>query len=294
MKKEKIIIYISCVFLISLILFIIFYNKSKTENTNQNIQENIQEENKSISTISKEGIEEKSKKEIVMKLISSAENSTLDWEKQYSYIENINDGRGYTAGIIGFTTKNGDLLDVVRLYNKLNPENDLEKFFPALEKVKDTDSENDLGIDFIKAWEKSAEDEQFRKAQDTIRDRDYFTPAVHLAKGDGLSPLGQYIYYDAAVVHGIDTEEIGENDYDGLFYIRDIAKKKAKTPLDGGDEYKYLQEFLKVRETVMEKEEAHKDISRIIAQRKFLEEKNYNLDLPLEWIMYGDKFKIGK
>ena len=38
------------------------------------------------------------KKDIAMQLVSSAENSTLDWKAQYGYIEDIGDGRGYTAG----------------------------------------------------------------------------------------------------------------------------------------------------------------------------------------------------
>src|SRR6185295_14919320 len=42
------------------------------------------------------------KKDIAMQLVSSAENSSLDWRAQFSYIEDIGDGRGYTAGIIGF------------------------------------------------------------------------------------------------------------------------------------------------------------------------------------------------
>lgn len=33
----------------------------------------------------------------VFALVSSAENSTLDYSRQYSYIEDIHDGRGYTA-----------------------------------------------------------------------------------------------------------------------------------------------------------------------------------------------------
>ncbi|UKI16489.1 MAG: chitosanase [Ruminococcus sp.] len=34
---------------------------------------------------------------------------------QYGYFEDIGDGRGYTARIIGFTTGIGDLPDVVEL-----------------------------------------------------------------------------------------------------------------------------------------------------------------------------------
>lgn len=47
-----------------------------------------------------------------MKLVSSAENSSLDWKAQYKYIEDIGDGRGYTAGIIGFSSGTGDMLDL--------------------------------------------------------------------------------------------------------------------------------------------------------------------------------------
>lgn len=43
----------------------------------------------------------------VFALVSSAENSTTDYTRQDAYIEDIGDGRGYTAGIIGFTTGTG-------------------------------------------------------------------------------------------------------------------------------------------------------------------------------------------
>jgi hypothetical protein len=41
-------------------------------------------------------------KEIAMELVSSAENSRLDWRGAFGYIEDIGDGRGYTVGLIGF------------------------------------------------------------------------------------------------------------------------------------------------------------------------------------------------
>jgi chitosanase len=53
-----------------------------------------------------------------MKLVSSAENSSLDWKAQYKYIEDIGDGRGYTAGIIGFCSGTGDMLELVELYTE--------------------------------------------------------------------------------------------------------------------------------------------------------------------------------
>lgn len=42
----------------------------------------------------------------------------------------------------------------------------------------------------------------------------------------------------------------------------------------------------------MQKEEAHQDLYRIKAQRKFIIEKKWNLQLPLAWTMYGDQFYL--
>ena len=88
----------------------------------------------------------------VFALVSSAENSSTDYAEQYAYIEDIGDGRGYTAGIIGFTTGTGDLLEVVERYTELKPENELKKYISALEQVNGTDSHDGLGKPFEKAW----------------------------------------------------------------------------------------------------------------------------------------------
>ena len=68
-----------------------------------------------------------------MRLVSSAENSSLDWRAQYRYIEDIHDGRGYTAGIIGFCSGTGDMLEVVQAYTRARRRNPLARFIPALQ-----------------------------------------------------------------------------------------------------------------------------------------------------------------
>ena len=222
----------------------------------------------------------------VFALVSSAENSDTDYTKQYEYIEDIGDGRGYTAGIIGFTSGTGDLLDVVEHYTELKPNNELEKYIPALKKVNGTDSHNGLGEAFEKAWRAAAKTDEMIQAQNDILDEQYMFPAVEYANKDGLSPLGQYIYYDALVVHGSGDSE------DCFEAIRDAALEKEQTPSDGGDEADYLNAFLDARIPIMQLEEAHSDLSRIDAQRKFLNEENFDLKLPLEWKMYGDDFSL--
>ena len=227
------------------------------------------------------------KKEIAMELVSSAENSSLDWKAQYTYIEDIGDGRGYTGGIIGFCSGTGDMLEVVQDYANRAPGNGLAKYIPALKKVNGTDSHSGLGSAYVSAWHKAASDGAFQAAQDAERDSVYFNPAVNQAKADGLHALGQFIYYDAMVMHG------PGDDSDSFGGIRKAAMKKAKTPAQGGNETTYLNAYLDVRKAVMKKEEAHSDTSRVdTEQRVFLNNGNLGLDTPLKWKTYGDSYSI--
>jgi chitosanase len=227
------------------------------------------------------------KKEIAMELVSSAENSSLDWKAQYTYIEDIGDGRGYTGGIIGFCSGTGDMLGVVEDYANREPGNGLAKYIPALKRVNGTESHSGLGSSYVAAWHRAASDIVFQQAQDAARDDIYFNPSVNQAKSDGLHALGQFIYYDAIVMHG------PGNDSDSFGGIRKAAMKKAKTPAQGGNETTWLNAFLDARKVVMKKEEAHSDTSRIdTEQRVFLKAGNLNLDTPLKWKTYGDSYTI--
>jgi chitosanase len=235
------------------------------------------------------GLDDPAKKTVAMRLVSSAENSSLNWRAQYRYIEDIKDGRGYTAGIVGFCTGCGDLLDVVELYTEAQPENPLKPFLPALHAVNGTDSHEGLGRPFTDAWKKAATDPAMRKTQDAERDRLYFRPAVARAKADGLGALGQFIYYDAYVMHGAgDT-----NGSVGFRTLRERALSKADSPERGGDESAYLNAFLDVRVAAIRREPSHSDTSRIeTAQRVFLRKGNLNLDAPLDWKVYGDHYHL--
>ncbi|HSX00420.1 MAG TPA: chitosanase [Patescibacteria group bacterium] len=233
-------------------------------------------------------LDDPAKKDIAMQLVSSAENSTLDWKAQYAYIEDIGDGRGYTAGIIGFCTGCGDLLKLVQVYDTLSPNNVLTKYIPALKKIGSFDATH-AGLDpnFTKDWKTAAKDIKFQQAQNSERDRVYFNPAVAQGKADGLRALGQFAYYDALVVHGPGNDAVS---FGG---IRAAALKKAKTPAQGGDEKTYINAFLDARNAAMKSEEAHEDTSRVdTAQRVFLNNGNFDLNTPLSWSVYGDKYSI--
>ncbi|WP_411122331.1 chitosanase [Streptomyces sp. x-19] len=234
------------------------------------------------------GLDDPAKKEIAMQLVSSAENSSLDWKAQYQYIEDIGDGRGYTGGIIGFTSGTHDMLELVELYTKRKPDNVLAAYLPALRKVDGSDSHAGLDPNYPKDWRKAAKDPDFRKAQDDERDRVYFNPAVKQGKADGIGVLGQFAYYDAIVMHG------DGDDKTSFSGIRKRALTKAKPPAQGGDEKTYLNAFLDARVWAMKQEEAHSDTSRVdTEQRVFLKQGNLDLHTPLAWKVYGDDYHIG-
>lgn len=222
-----------------------------------------------------------------MRLVSSAENSSLNWKAQYGYLEDIGDGRGYTGGIIGFTSGTGDMLALMREFTRREPGNALERFLPALTAVNGTDSHDGLGYAFVAAWKSVATDAQFRAAQNAERDRQYFNPAVKLGKVDDLRALGQFAYYDALVVHG------PGNTWPSFGAIRARALTKAKAPSRGGNERAYLTAFFDVRDAAMRTEAAHEDTSRVDdAQRAFLKDGNYDLNRPLRWKVYGDAYVL--
>ncbi|WP_328672252.1 chitosanase [Streptomyces sp. NBC_00328] len=240
------------------------------------------------ATAAAAGLDDPAKKEIAMKLVSSAENSSLDWKAQYKYIEDIGDGRGYTAGIIGFCSGTHDMLDLVELYTRRKPGNVLAKYLPALREVDGSDSHEGLDPGFPADWRRAAQDSAFQQAQNDERDRVYFNPAVGQGKADGIGALGQFTYYDAIVMHG------DGDDGTSFGSIRRRALAKAKPPAQGGDEVTYLNAFLDARVWAMKQEEAHSDTSRVdTAQRVFLRNRNLNLNTPLDWKVYGDSYHIG-
>ncbi|WP_399344999.1 chitosanase [Umezawaea sp. Da 62-37] len=227
------------------------------------------------------------KKDIAMQLVSSAENSSLNWRAQFGYIEDIDDGRGYTGGIIGFCSGTHDMLELVEAYTTVSPGNVLAKYLPALRNVDGSDSHSGLDPNFTKDWKTAAKDQAFKNAQESERDRVYFNPAVSKAKSDGVRTLGQFIYYDAIVMHGDGS--------DGTSFggIRKRALTKAKPPAQGGTETAWLNAFLDARKWAMQQEEAHSDTSRVdTAQRVFLNAGNFDLNTPLKWKVYGDSFQI--
>lgn len=237
------------------------------------------------------GLEDPAKLQITRQLITSAENSTLDWQAQYGYIQynvegNEAENRGYTAGIVGFTSRTHDMLELVQRYTQQVPGNPLAPFVEPLQAVDGTSSREGLGQPFVTAWREAANDPRFQALQRTLTDEMYVRPGLTAAHADGLGALGQYIYVDALVMHGPGPEPTS---FDG---IRSEVLGSTAPPSRGGDETDYLEAFLDRRQWAMEQEDGHRNTSRVEAQRAFLREGNLGLTPPLSWTMYGDRYQI--
>ncbi len=223
-------------------------------------------------------------KDLAMQLVASAVTGTLDWRGQYGYLKDAGDGRGYLGGIVGFRSGTSDMLAVVAEYTRRKPANVLVPYLAALREVAGSASQAGLGAGFTEAWRAAAADPDFQQVQRDERDRLYFDPAVALARADGLRGLGQFVYYDAAVVHG----------RNGMGRIRVAALAVAPSPAQGGDEVAYRDAYLDARVAEMRRERADSDTSRVdTAQRAFLRSGNLDLNTPLTWRVDGNEFRVG-
>ena len=164
---------------------------------------------------------------------------------QYDYIERLDDGRGFTAGRVGFTTGTGDLYLVVQRYTARVPDNPLAEFLPALhDRLTATNRDDITGLEKLPAaWTTAARDPRFRAIQDSVVDKLYYGPAMKHADRLGIrTALGKAMLYDAIVQHG------GGDDTDSLAALLDRTQSRAGgAPKDGVDEPQWLRTFLAVR-----------------------------------------------
>ncbi len=227
-------------------------------------------------------------RDVAQMMVGSAENSSLYWEDQVGYLEYNVEGseewnRGYTGGIIGFTSRTASMLELVRRYDALQPGNPLSPFLPALEAVNGTSSIDGLGPSYEQAWAEAATDPRFLDAQRGLAKDWYLRPALHQAAEDGLQGFGQFAYYDAMIQHG----------QSGFETIHGNALQAAVPPAQGGDETAWLQAWLDAREAYMTLEVSQGTATRVTtAQQGLLDAGELQLRAPLAWQIYGDHFAI--
>jgi chitosanase len=232
--------------------------------------------------------------QVIAQMVSVFENGTPDI--QYDYIDNLDDGRGYTAGRAGFCTACGDLLTVVQTYTAQVPNNPLATYLPTLNSLAASGDDSTRGLNGFKdAWRTAAGDPVFRKVQDQVTDSLYYAPARKLAQDNGVhSALGVAILVDTAVEQGTD------NDPDGLpSMVKKTNAKVGSTPAAGVDETKWLSDFLDIRRTTLENpssadtsESWGESVGRVDALAALLKAGNLDLNTPFTINPFGDRQTI--
>jgi chitosanase len=227
-------------------------------------------------------------------LISAFENSST--EIDYAYAENLDDGRGVTAGRAGFTTATCDALEVIDIYTNRVGDNVLTPFVPELERLCDTESDDTTGLpeaDFVSAWSLAASDADFRDAQDQLVDAWYYVPAMEAADEIGLeTALARAELYDTSIQHG------AGDDPDGLYALIGRTNDRVGTPDDAG-EANWLDAFFDVRVDDLTNpsdadtaEEWRESTDRVECFRRIAATGNYDLAGPITFSVYGDEFTI--
>jgi chitosanase len=207
-------------------------------------------------------------------------------------LKKLNDGRGYTAGTAGFSTRDGDLLRVVKRYKALKPDNTLNRFIPVLEDTLDSVSTEGLD-DLPAAWKAAAADPLFRKAQDQIYEGVYLDPALRLADSLDLhSALGRFALIDAAIQHGFGGEP------DSIGHLISQTKKAVGHVAQVG-ERAWLSAFLAHRKDVLlnatdpvTRSGWRESVGRVNEQMRLLNEGNLQLTAPFTLNPYGTEFSI--
>lgn len=234
--------------------------------------------------------------EMAFEMTSTAENSTLDWTSVYGYVEDIGDERGYTAGLVGFCSGTGDMLELVQYYASIAPGNELQGYIPGLQQttaVGQGPNASDaaatyLGASFIAAWKSAANnDPKFRRAQRDKRDELYWLPALAQALDDEVGPLGLAILYDISVNHGIGEQP------EAFGGIVASAHAAASPPSSGGDEEAYLRALIDERVAILQGWGAYQTDGRQTIHEAILAAENLQLEGPVTWSVYGDAFTMG-
>ncbi|KAI9202889.1 lysozyme-like domain-containing protein [Polychytrium aggregatum] len=188
---------------------------------------------------------------IVQQLTNIFENSVkyFPWD----YCENIGDGRGYTCGIVGFTTGTHDALQVISAYAAQLNSSTPNPFGPYMSRLiqlnQSTIDGSTSGLDgFCNVWSTTARSDQlFRTVQVDMVNQLYYNPAMAYAARNGLQfELSKGQMYDAAIQHGTALSEA--DSLPSMIDRTTASFKSGPNSVPGGlSEVDWLTAFMNVR-----------------------------------------------
>ncbi|MEU0952787.1 chitosanase [Streptomyces niveus] len=234
--------------------------------------------------------------EMAFQLTSTAENGTTSWDTQYRYIEDIGDDRGYTAGIVGFTSATGDMLSLVQDYIAAKPGNGLAGYLTGLQNCYAVGfgpgaaaaAASNLGAPFFTAWRTAADtDPVFRQVQREFRKTHYWNDALTQALADGVSPLGLALHYDILINHGPGTDS---QSYGGI--IAAARASATKPPSQGGSESAYLLTLCDLRDAVLQAWGDYQVNGRSSMFKSLINTGKFSLTGLISWSIYGSPYSF--
>ncbi|MFI9598944.1 chitosanase [Streptomyces sp. NPDC052043] len=236
--------------------------------------------------------------EMAFELTSTAENGTKDWTTAYKYIEDINDKRGYTAGLVGFVSCSGDMLQLVQLYAQRKPGNALASYISGLQQCVTVGYGNGasnaaatyLGTAFKNAWINAANtDPVFRECQRDMRRSMYWDDCLVQALADGVGPLGLAVHYDILINHGVGNDS---ESYGGI--VAAARASTSKPPSKGGTEAAYLTKLCDIRDDVLRSWGDYQSDGRSGIFRPLISASKFDLTGTITWSVYGDSYSFNR
>lgn len=233
-------------------------------------------------------------RQLADEIVSIFENDTP--HPQYGYIENLHDGRGFTAGREGFTTATGDLAKVVESYCSAVPENKLSPYLPVLQDKARKVDDSMAGLDgFEHAWATCANDPALCRAQDEVVNQLVYLPSVNRWRAEGCkSPLALLFIYDTEVEQGDALDPDGTP-----AVLKKTDELAGGSPGQGVPEAKWLEEFLRVRRGVLlnpsnakTKEAWSESVTRCDALEDILDDEDMNLAPPVTITPFGERWAV--
>lgn len=228
-------------------------------------------------------------RDTIYKLTSIFENSTTTL--QYTYVENIGDGRGLTFGFAGFCSGTYDGTMFLKKYQALNPNNILVKYIPAFERIdslphpgglcSDTTGLANFPVDFGAC----GNDPAFIQAQHNLVDELYWNPSQSAVNQIGVQyAITAGELYDSFINHG----------ESGAWDIINQTNNAVGRISNGTDEKTWLNKFLSIRYGILASDPTWSEaVDRVKVYQKLLNtDNNVNLVRPITVTCYGDTFTI--
>ena len=191
-------------------------------------------------------------KSITLQNTNIYENSQTNFA--FDFCNDIDDGRGFTSGIIGFCTGTKDANILLKAYTKLNPTNELAKYLPELDRLSAID---ELGptmagktsglVGYCEAWKEAAKTQAFKDVQLGLLDSMYYGPSQSIADSLGLTlPVSRGFLYDIAINQGTNSSEP-----DSLHDLIRVMAVTEQTPKGGADEKTWIKKLMTLRKFIM-------------------------------------------